>query len=110
MTLLSINKGQAFLVIEKIKDGEYQIVDNTVAVKGGNRLYDQTAIGFKHWDSTVEDLDKGDSDISQIFKMSDHLRWGDVILTTKIIRATNIEDIKKALRHVAVVSYCPGDI
>lgn len=110
MKTITINQGKAHLVLKCVGRGEYKIVDNSLTVKNGDRLSDQTRLLFKSWDSTVENLEDPNSDIADVFKKSTHLKWGNVVLTTEIIKAASLWDITRAFQHVEVGTYCPGDI
>ena len=99
-----------WIEVEEKKHGVFSVVDNNMTVKDGNSATENTNLGFSHWDSEVEDLDAGDSDESQCFGMSDHLKWQDVDLTPQEFRAPSIERLKEALNHVAICAWCPGNI
>lgn len=110
MKTISINQGKAHLVLKCVGRGEYEIVDNSLTVKDGDRLQDQTQLLFRSWDASVENLEDPDSDIADVFKKSTHLRWNNVVMTTKMIKASNLWEIVRAFQHVEVGTYCPGDI
>ena len=103
-------KGGGSIVVEETNPGIFKIVDDNIAKKDGDPMDDATEIGFGEWDESVEDLDAGNSDISQCFNMSEHLKWGDVELTLDEIKAPSLDRLKEALQHIEITSYCPGDI
>jgi DNA repair ATPase RecN len=102
--------GGGSITVEETEPGIFTIVDDSITVKDGDPMADETNICFRSWDDSVQDLDNGDSDISQCFGMSDHLQWEDVELTESEIRAPSLNRLKEALQHVEIISYCPGDI
>ncbi|MEK7546030.1 MAG: hypothetical protein AAB554_03040 [Patescibacteria group bacterium] len=99
-----------WIVVERVAYGRYVVVDENLTCKGGDWISDATALGFTAWDDEVEDLDAGNSDESQCFGMSAHLRWNDVNLTPDEFRAPSIERLLEALSHVTLCAWCPGDI
>jgi hypothetical protein len=95
--------------VEEREPGVFTVVDDNLT-SGSDWIVDPCNLGFSQWDDEVEDLDAGDSDESQCFGMSDHLRWNDVDLTPYEYRASSLERLSEALHHVAVCAWCPGDI
>lgn len=110
MHVISINKGQAELVLEQVKPGQYRIIDNSVAEKDCHPNLHRTEIAFDNWDHTVHDVDCGRSEQARCFGVSTHLRWSDVILTPDAIHAQTLEDVEHALQHVDIVAYCQGHL
>ncbi len=106
----SADREQAWIEVVEAVPGMYRVVNDSLTVKGGDWIIDETALGFVAWDDEVEDLDTGNSDESQCFGMSSELRWNDVGLTPVEFRAPSIERLKEALSHVVVCAWCPGDI
>ena len=98
-----------WIKVEKISPGVFQIIEDNLT-SGSDWITDSCALGFCSWDDEVTDLDAGNSDESQCFCMSDHLRWNDVELTPRELRAPSIKRLKEALHHVAFCAWCPGDI
>jgi hypothetical protein len=98
----------------KVKEdppGTFSVIDDNMTVKGGDWITEATALGFSAWDAEMQDLDNGESDASQCFQMSEHLRYGDdVDLTPDEFKAPSIEALAVALDHVAICAWCPGDI
>jgi len=92
-----------WIEVEEKEPGVFAVMDDNMTVKG-------TARGFSQWDGEVEDLDAGDSDESQCFGMSSHLKWQDVDLTPEEFCAPSIERLKEALDHVAICAWDPEDI
>ena len=103
-------KGGGSIVVKETEPGTFKIVDNSITKKDGDSMTDATNFGFDEWDESVEDLDNGNSDISQCFGMSGHLKWKDVELTLGEIKAPSLDRLKEALQHIGITSYCPGDI
>jgi hypothetical protein len=88
----------------------FTVVDENMTDKDGDWIVDSTALGFSSWDAEVKDLDNDQSDASQCFGISMHLKWKDVDMTPDEFRAPSIERLKEALNHVAICAWCPGDI
>jgi len=99
-----------WIEVEEKGPGVFAIADDNMTVKGGDSVMEITALGFSQWDDEVEDLDAGNSDESQCFGMSSHLKWQDVDLPPEEFRAPSVERLKEALNHVAICAWCPGDI
>jgi hypothetical protein len=99
-----------WIEVEEKEPGVFAVVDDNMTVKDGDWVTENTALGFSQWDDEVEDLDAGNSDESQCFGMSSHLKWQDVDLMPEEFRAPSIERLKEALNHVAICAWCPGDI
>lgn len=106
----SADTDKPWIVVESVGGGRYVVVDDNLTVKSDDWICDATALGFSGWDDEVEDLDAGDSDESQCFDMSSHLRWNDVDLTPDEFRAPSIGRLCEALAHVTFCAWCPGDI
>lgn len=94
------------------KAGQYFLVDENLTDKKGYWVYDNTELGFVHWDEEVLNLDNMDSDEAQCFDISNKLKWNEVILNLnlKSFRAKSIERLCEALEHVTINSWCAGDI
>lgn len=88
----------------------FTVVGDNMTVKDGDWITESTNLGFSSWDDEVTDLDKGQSDESQCFGMSDCLIWNEVYLTPYEFRVWSIERLIEALNHVAICAWCPGDI
>lgn len=107
---LKINGGEDFLELKKVGVHLYLILGTSLTDDGGDYLKNNVSWCYSSWDAaTVENLD-GTSDVSQCFGFSECLRFGETLLTTGNVKARNIGEIKKALKHVRLSSYCPGDI
>ena len=105
----SAESESAWITVKKVSPGVYQIVDNSMTT-GDSGLTDCCALGFCYWDDEVQDIDAGNSDESQCFEMSDHLRWNDVDITPEGFKAPSINRLREALKHVGFCAWCPGDI
>ena len=112
---IDLLSGEAFakqegnwIEVEEKEPSVFAVVDDNMTVKGGNRVSDETYLGFTHWDDEVEDLD-GDGN-AQCIGISSHLKWKDVDLTPEEFRAPSVERLKEALNHVAICAWCHGDI
>ena len=101
---------EKWILVKEEKAGVFMVVDDSMTVKNGNSLFENTALSFCHWDEQVEDLDNGKSDESQCLGMSRHLRWNDVDLTPRRYTAPNINRLKEALTHVSICAWRPGEI
>lgn len=110
MKTITINKGKAHIVVECVKRGEYRIVDNSLTKPNGHAVIDCTELAFSSWDATVENLENPGSDLASLFDYSAHLKWQDVVLTTETIKAASLWEVTRALQHVEVTAYCPGDM
>jgi len=71
---------------------------------------DETAFAFNSWDSEVIDEDAGESDVSQIWGLSEYLKWNEVELTPYHIKAPSLKRAKEALKHVSFGTYNPLDM
>jgi hypothetical protein len=98
-----------WIIVDEIEPGLFQVVENSMT-SGDYWVQDPVALGFCWWDDEVEDLDAGNSDESQCFGISDHLRWNDVHLTSEELRAPSLDRLREAIGHVAFCAWCPGDI
>ncbi len=108
---VSANPEGDWIKVEEVSPGIFKIVDNNMTEEEeGNVLCGLWALGLCSWDEEVVDLDAGNSDESQCFGMSDHLRWNDVEITPGELRAPSIDRLKEALGHVAFCAWCPYDI
>lgn len=99
------NDKQQWIVLEEVEPHVFKVVANNLTDK-----YMPLLLGFTGWDNEVVDLDAGDSDESQCFGMSDHLRWNDVDLTPREFNAPSIKRLKQALEHVEFGTWDPWDI
>lgn len=106
---VSIPPEGEWIKVEEISSGVFKIVDNSMTDEC-NVLSGAWALGLCFWDEEVEDLDAGNSDGSQCFGMSDHLRWKDVEISPDELCAPSLDLLKEALSHVAFCSWCPYDI
>lgn len=86
----------------------FKIVDENMTEKG--EFADRIALGFMSWDKEVVDLDNDQSDASQCFGISMHLKWNEVDMSTDEFKASSIERLKEALKHVEMGAWCPDDI
>jgi len=105
----SAESEEAWIKVKEVSPGIFEIVDNSLT-SGDSRISDPCELGLMGWDDEVQDLDAGQSDESQCFKMSVHLRWKDVDITPDELRASSVERLKEALSHVAFGAWCPGDL
>jgi hypothetical protein len=101
---------ESWIEVRETQTGVFSIVGDNMTNRNGNSITDITELGFIEWDNEVTDLDKGQSDESQCFGMSEKLKWRDVELTPTEIRAPSLELLKEALTHVIICAWCPGDI
>lgn len=99
-----------WIEVEETEPGHFEVVDDNMTVKDGDWITESTNLGLCSWDEEVEDLDAGDSDESQCFGMSSHLKWKDVDIYPGGFTAPSVERIIEALNHVAMCAWCPGDI
>jgi hypothetical protein len=91
------------------KAGIYYLIDNSMTVKNGNWVVDNTQLAFAGWDETVQNIDKY-SEEGDIFDMSNKLKWNEVILEPNKFQAKTIERLQEALQHVSFCAWCAGDI
>lgn len=99
-----------WIEVEEKVEGVFTVINDNMTVKNGDSITENTNLGFSQWDKEVEDLDNGESDESQCFSMSSHLKWKDVDMTPEEFKAPSIKKLKEALKHVAICAWCPGDI
>jgi hypothetical protein len=117
--VLSLENGNS-LKVKKIRPDTFIITDYTIdGITDGDNdkdpMNDPIGIGLSEWDSSVEDMDNGHSDIADIWGMSNHIKWEDVEIDLSCgeafqIKAPSIDRIKEALKHVKVCGYCPSEI
>lgn len=110
MKTITINKGKAHIVVECVKRGEYRIIDNSLTKADGHDNFDATALAFSAWDASVENLENPDSDLAALCDYSSQLKWQNVIMTTETIKAASLWEATRALQHVEITAYCPGDM
>lgn len=84
-------------------DGEFEIVNSDL-------LENKAKLGFISWDGSVTDLDDGESPQSAKLRISSHLKWKDVELTPKVIKASSLDELKEALSHVMLCSWFEEDL
>lgn len=106
---ITLTSGE-WIEVEEREQGRFVVVDDSMTVKGGCYLSDCTDLGFCSWDETVQDLDDGQSDEAQCFGMSCYLKWNEVHCTPEGFDAPSLERLSKALEHINICSWCPGDI
>ncbi|MDB5194185.1 MAG: hypothetical protein JWN50_199 [Parcubacteria group bacterium] len=95
-----------WIEVEEMSQGVFTII-------GDGMTGEYLTLGIWLWDDEVEDLDAGNSDESQCFGMSDHLKWGDVefdLCLMMEIRASSLDQLKEALKHVVFCAWDPEDI
>lgn len=84
--------------VKKVSSGIYEVVG--YGIFGHVDSFGNNALGIRKWDEEVVDLDAGNSDESQCFGMSDHLRWKDVDIRAEEFRASSLQRLQEALTHV----------
>jgi len=95
--------GAAWIEVAGTDDGEFQIVNSDL-------LEEKARLGFISWDDDVTDLDDGGSPQSAKLRISSHLKWGAVELTPKAIRASALEEVEEALKHVTLCAWFEEDL
>jgi hypothetical protein len=98
--------GHMLTVVEKSK-GVFEIAEQTYTTAENPNL------GIVQWDSEVEDLDKGKSDVSSELGVSTHVRWNDVEIDWDMntgIKAPSLERLKEALQHITLGAFNQYDV
>ncbi len=93
-------KNDQWLMLEETSSGTFKILASSIDT--------DYELVFSKWDESVEDLNEL-SDYA-FFGLSERLKWKDVELTPKEIKAPSLDRAIEALQHLQIASHDPADI